>query len=76
MSTWRDIARPIVAETINRVGRDNPRELRKALRDAYPFGERKYWPYRAWLAEVRAQIGHDRTSTEQKDLFDQTTETD
>ena len=24
------------------------------LRDAYPFGERAYWPYKAWLKQVKA----------------------
>lgn len=26
----------------------------QALRDAYPFGERKYWPYKIWCKRVRA----------------------
>lgn len=28
--------------------------IRRLLRDAYPFGERSYWPYKAWLARARA----------------------
>lgn len=27
-------------------------ELRKRLSAAYPFGERKYWPYKVWCEEV------------------------
>ncbi len=27
--------------------------LRKALAEAYPFGERENSPYKAWLTEVR-----------------------
>jgi hypothetical protein len=31
-------------------------ELRKRLSAAYPFGERKYWPYKVWLSEVNRTI--------------------
>jgi len=35
-------------------------ELRVLLRDAYPFGERKYHPYRVWLRCVKvALIGRE-----------------
>lgn len=32
--------------------------LRKALTEAYPWGERENTPYKAWLAEVRRQLGY------------------
>ncbi len=32
-------------------------ELRRKLRDAYPWGERKYWPYKVWCEEVRSALG-------------------
>lgn len=25
----------------------------KEIRDAYPFGERAYWPYKVWLRRVK-----------------------
>lgn len=56
--SWRNAAAPIVAEVIRRVGRQDIRALRKALADAYPWGERKRYPYKAWLAEIREQLGH------------------
>jgi hypothetical protein len=28
----------------------NPAEIAKAIDDAYPFGERAMYPYKAWLA--------------------------
>lgn len=28
-------------------------ELKRLLFDAYPFGERKYWPYKVWLQKAR-----------------------
>ena len=54
--TWREKARPIIAAVIARVGLDDRKALRKALVDAYPFGERKYWPYKAWCSEMRTQL--------------------
>lgn len=59
-TTWRDRAAPIIAETIARVGRADMQALRKALRDAYPFGERAMWPYKVWCSEVRFQLGLTR----------------
>ncbi len=56
-ATWRDHARPIIAKVIARVGRDDVKALRRALREAYPFGERRYWPYKVWCDEVRRQRG-------------------
>lgn len=29
---------------------------KKAIRAAYPFGEREYWPYKAWCKAVRAYL--------------------
>lgn len=54
--TWRQKAAPIIAETIRNVGRDDMKKLKRALRDAYPFGERAYYPYKAWLSEVKRQL--------------------
>lgn len=56
--SWADAAAPIVAEVILTVGRNDMKRLRKALADAYPWGERGNTPYKAWLAEVRRQLGH------------------
>ncbi len=32
------------------------REARKVVRDLYPFGERRYWPYREWCAVIRIYL--------------------
>lgn len=55
-SYWRDRAVPIIREVIARVGRDDERALRKALHDAYPFGERQLHPYKIWRDEIRRQL--------------------
>jgi hypothetical protein len=54
--SWRDIAAPIIAATIERVGRQDEKALRRALRDAYPFGMRKLHPYKIWCDEIRRQL--------------------
>ena len=56
--SWADRAAPIVAEVINRVGRKDMTALRKALAEAYPWGNRANRPYKAWLSEVKRQLGH------------------
>ena len=38
------------------------KSLRKALREAYPFGEREYWPYKVWCDEIRSQLGLKKTT--------------
>ena len=54
--TWRDKAKPIISRVIAK-HRDAPiPEIRKALRGAYPFGERSHHPYKVWCDEVRLQI--------------------
>ena len=53
--TWRDRVRPIIAAVIAEHG-EGP-GLRKALREAYPFGLREYHPYKVWLDEIRVQRG-------------------
>jgi hypothetical protein len=56
-TTWRDSARPIVQEVLKQTKGQSEKEVRKALREAYPFGERKYWPYKVWCDEVKLQLG-------------------
>lgn len=55
-ATWRNVARPLIARVIAEVGTEDAKALRQALRDAYPFGQRKYWPYKVWLDEIKHQL--------------------
>lgn len=32
----------------------HPMPDRRTLLDAYPYGQRKYWPYKVWCRQVRA----------------------
>ncbi len=56
---WRKIAAPIIARVIEEVGVEDERALRKALREAYPFGQRSLWPYKVWRDEIRRQLSDD-----------------
>lgn len=55
--TWRAEATLVIRETLGATRGQGEKEIRAALRKAYPFGERKYWPYKVWCDEVRHQRG-------------------
>jgi hypothetical protein len=58
-SRWRKESREIIArllEDCKACGYDEA-TIKKALHDAYPFGERKYHPYKIWLSEIQRQRG-------------------
>lgn len=61
--TWRSTAVRVVREVLARTAGQSPAEIRKALAAAYPFGERRYWPYKVWLSEVARQTGRHKTPT-------------
>lgn len=56
MATWRDRCRPIIGGVIDRVGMEDRKALRAALRKAFPFHSRDSWPYKVWLDEIRRQL--------------------
>lgn len=60
MKTWRDLARPIIQKVLRDTQGWPEKKVRKALHDAYPFGPRKYWPYKIWLDEIKIQRGKKR----------------
>jgi len=60
--SWRDIARRSVAAVIEQhpelADPTTPRLMRvRIFRPAYPFGERRYWPYKVWIDEIAIQTG-------------------
>jgi len=59
--TWRQVAAPIIFNVLRETEGRSEREIRKALRAAYPFGERKHFPYKTWLDEIRHQRGMRKT---------------
>lgn len=59
-SYWREKCAPIIADVIAGNKGKSVDEVRGALFEAYPFGERKYHPYKIWCDEVREQLGLKR----------------
>ena len=59
-SYWRRLAAPIIARVLAETEGMPATERRAALRAAYPFGVRRYHPYRIWCDEVRAQTGRKK----------------
>ena len=55
--SWRDVAAPIIARVLEDTKDCTPEMRRFALRDAYPFGMRRYHPYKIWLDEIKRQTG-------------------
>lgn len=60
-SHWRDKCRPIIKATIDAWNGKDEKQLRRALYEAYPFGERAMYPYRVWLNEISVQLGKRKT---------------
>ena len=55
-SRWRARAAPIIFKVLLDTAGLPMKDIRRALRAAYPFGPRKMHPYRIWLDEVRRQV--------------------
>lgn len=73
---WRDIARPIIHQALQETLGQEETAIRKALQDAYPFGQRAMHPYKIWLDEIKVQrkkrtFGRrrDQQNPQQKSLF-------
>lgn len=55
--SWREIASPIIFKVLEETKGKTEKEIKKALREAYPFGERKHHPYKIWCDEIQVQRG-------------------
>lgn len=53
--SWRDIARPIIHRVLEETRGQDEKNVREALRNAYPFGQRSLHPYKIWLSEIKVQ---------------------
>jgi len=56
MSDWSEKSRRICRQIAEDHPKATGKELRRLFRDAYPFGPRAYWPYKAWLTACRREI--------------------
>lgn len=56
-SRWRKSAREVIERTLAALPAGAPmKQVRQALRNAYPFGTREHYPYKCWLIEQRAAL--------------------
>lgn len=55
MSNWRAYARQLLDELLVKAKQEGWTlvQLRKAIFDRYPYGERAYYPYKIWLQEAK-----------------------
>ena len=53
---WRPLAEKAVLEVVAAYDGSDERELRRLVSEAYPFGERKHWPYTVWLDVVAKEV--------------------
>lgn len=60
MSLWRDKSRRIIVKVLEDTRGQDETAVKKALRDAYPFGQRECHPYKIWLDEIQIQTGKRR----------------
>lgn len=69
MYSWRDSARPIIAKIIQEYNPDkDSMPLKLKLQEAFPWGERKHYPYKIWLDEIRRQLtGNKKPIKEQNE---------
>lgn len=51
-NSWRDSALQTMfhVHTEQLQAGANPQKIADAIDKAYPFGQRRYWPYKAWLS--------------------------
>lgn len=62
-SYWRAAAERVIRGVIEKQGTGDLDALEQAIRAAYPFGERKHWPYKVWLDAVNdtmSQLGRGK----------------
>ena len=62
VATWRDCARPIIHRVLAENAGKTAKEIRAALREAYPWGELAHHPYKIWCDEIHVQM-EGRTKT-------------
>ncbi len=54
---WKAQSLAVIASVIAEHPNATPRQLRQAVRRAYPFGSRSNYPYQAWKEAVEAILG-------------------
>ena len=57
-SKWRAHSARVINQVLTQQPGLSVAEARKAIAAAYPFGERKMWPYHCWLLGYLRGVGH------------------
>lgn len=63
-SRWRKVANDVIAKVVAENPGLSEDELRKKLSEAYPFGRRKYHPYKIWLSAVKEHFARKQPTPE------------
>ena len=68
-SPWYDHASGIIQRVIRQGQRDGltPSQIRAAIRQAYPYGIRQYWPYRVWIRAQQDRLVEAGMATERQE---------
>lgn len=69
---WRRRVQGAIAKCLAEHNPQTAAEFRKVVFDYYPFGMRKYTPYKVWLEEVKAEaerIEHQPTPPNIRDYW-------
>lgn len=57
VGAWYEYSCGVIIRVIAENQGGDPDELRKKVSEAYPFGQRRYYPYKAWLKAVTKLLG-------------------
>lgn len=69
-ASWIETARKIIAELDRGLPADlSMKQRRKAVREAYPWGPRCMWPYKAWCRAQREYLARFIPTDEQVKQF-------
>lgn len=66
-SQWRWQAAPIITRVVAENRDLDDAALRKKIHAAYPFGRRRYNPYKMWLLKVKKQLSGQSIAVDVKE---------
>ena len=68
---WSRLSRETIATVALTIPDDTPfKDRKRIIFDAYPFGRREYWPYKAWCKAQREYLAkHDPKTPPPPPLF-------
>lgn len=55
MSHWRETSARIIKKVLEETKGQDEKAIKKALKEAYPFGIKSMHPYQVWLSEIKNQ---------------------